>query len=55
LQKQESRSGTANGERRRCGQTLVVERLFGSRSDCCIEQLQSVWSQPSPAAQALLQ
>jgi hypothetical protein len=36
-------------------QTLVVERLFGSRVDCCVEQLQSVCSQPWPAAQELLQ
>jgi hypothetical protein len=37
------------------GQTLVVERLFGSPTDCCVEQLQSVCSQPSPAAHPLLQ
>jgi hypothetical protein len=57
LQKQESRSRTERaGERRFVSdQTLVVERLVGSRVDCCVEQLQSLWSQPSPAAQALLQ
>jgi hypothetical protein len=41
-------------------QKVVVERLlrsglFLSPSGCCVEQLQSVCSQPSPAAQPLLQ
>ena len=36
------------------GQTLGVDRLFGSRTNC-VEQEQSVCSQPSPAAHELLQ
>jgi len=36
-------------------QALVVDRSVGSRSACCVVQPQSVCSQPSPAAQPLLQ